>query len=95
MMRSGSLNSTSVACDVRLDGRCEVTTGELLLLGFASLDDRDGEKFIVDTGVEIQNLEDFLLGVGCVGVSGVTLLPQELAGAEEWSWMLEFPSLKI
>lgn len=40
-------------------------------------------------------LEDLLDEFSCLfkgGVHGMTLLPEELSGPDEWSWMLELPA---
>jgi len=40
-------------------------------------------------------LEDLLDEFSCLfkgGMHGMTLLPEELSGPDEWSWMLELPA---
>lgn len=91
-MGSGALDTTSSGWNVTLDGGGEKTSGELFLLSLLSLDGWDGEELRVNVRVVLENLHDFVLGILSVQVSGVTLLPQELSGTEEWLWVLELPS---
>ena len=91
-VRSGALDTATVGRNVALDGGGVVTTGELLGLGLAAANDGDGEELLVDTGVELEDLENLLAG-GLLGkVGSVTLLPHELAGTEEGSGLLGLPT---
>ena len=58
-------------------------TGELFLLGLAAGDDGDGENILKEVGVALELLRR--LGLGLLGglMDGVTLLPPELAAAQE------------
>ena len=58
-------------------------TGELFLLGLAAGDNGDGEDVLKEIGVALELLRG--LGLGLLGgfVDGVTLLPPELAAAQE------------
>lgn len=91
-VRGGTLDTTAVGGNVALDGGGVVTTSELLGLGLAATDDGDGEELLVNTGVELEDLENLLTG-GLLGkVGGVTLLPHELTGTEEGSGLLGLPT---
>ena len=66
-----------------LDAVGSLGTGELVALGLATLDNGHSQILLTELGVDVQHLlglDDGLLGGG---VDGVTLLPQELTGAQE------------
>jgi hypothetical protein len=44
--------------------------------------------------VELENVENFSFRFLACCECGMTFLPEELTGAKEWLWMLEFPALE-
>lgn len=92
VMRSGSLDSTTIGGDVTFDGCGVVASRELLALRLASLDDGNRQQIFVDRAVQLQNVEDFLVGLFLGGERGVSLLPQELSASEEGNRVLELPT---
>lgn len=91
-MGRGSLDTSSVFWDNCLDGRREISSWEFLSLTLDSLDDGDGEDLLVDSSVEIKDEVDLLSGFLLGGVGGVSLLPEEFSGSDEWGGVLELPS---
>mmetsp|Transcript_16181 Transcript_16181/g.33201 ORF Transcript_16181/g.33201 Transcript_16181/m.33201 type:complete len:762 (+) Transcript_16181:84-2369(+) len=88
----GALDGSAGHGDVGLDGGGLIPARELLLLGLVPRDDGHGEEVLVDAAVQLQRLPDHDVGVvvGCVG--RVSLLPEELAGAQEGGGVLELPA---
>ena len=80
------LDSSTGGRDETFDGGGEETSGELLVLGFDSLDHGDGEEFLVDSTVEVEDLVDFGFGFGSSEEGGVSFLPEELSSSEEGFW---------
>lgn len=78
--------------DVAFAGCGEEAAGEFLFFGFAALDGWDGEELGVYAAVPVEDGHDFGFGGGTGLVCGVAFLPEELAGAEEGLWVLEFPA---
>ena len=65
------------------DGVGGLGTGELLFIGLTALDNRDGQILLADVCVAVQLLLGLSLSLGSGLVDGVTLLPPELAAAQE------------
>lgn len=86
-----TLDATTRAGNVKFDGSGAIGTGKGLILGFATLDDGNGEQFLVAFSVDFQNLKCELLHVLFSSVSSVTFLPQEFSSADEWCGVLELP----
>lgn len=82
-MARGGLDTAPGGRNEALDCRGVQATCELLLLGFETLDDGDGEELFVYSAVEAEDVPDLGLGVGFGEVSGVALLPEEFTGAQE------------
>ena len=57
--------------------------GEALLLGLLALEHRDRQVFFTELGVDVQHAHGLLARLLLGGVHGVTLLPPELARAQE------------
>lgn len=94
-MRSGTLDASSRNWHVQFASGSVDSASEAFIVGFAALDHWDSEELFVNVSVLVEDLvhEDGRLIVG--GVSSVTLLPQELSRANEWGWVLEFPTHNI
>ena len=58
-------------------------TGELVGLGLFAADDRDGEVFLVEVGVDVQHTLGLFDGLLRGGVQGMALLPQEFTVTQE------------
>ena len=67
----------------RLDAQRVAGAGELLGLGLASLDDRDGQPVLGELAVALEHGLDLGGRLLVGGVEGVALLPEELRGAQE------------
>ena len=65
------------------DGIGSLSTGKLLLIGLAALDNRDGQILLADIRVAVQLLLGLSLGLGGSLVDGVAFLPPELTAAQE------------
>lgn len=87
-----TLDTTTGGGDVALNGGGVETTGELLLLGLLTLDNRNSQKFLVDTSIEVEDCHNLLVSTLLGQVGCVTLLPQELSGSEERLGVLELPT---
>mmetsp|Transcript_35021 Transcript_35021/g.53759 ORF Transcript_35021/g.53759 Transcript_35021/m.53759 type:complete len:601 (-) Transcript_35021:128-1930(-) len=92
LMGSSSLDATAGNWHVDLHRSGEESTSELLILRLLSLDAGDSQEILVDVGVIVEDLENPLGGVLLVSVGSVALLPEELAGSDEGSGVLELPS---
>jgi hypothetical protein len=66
-----------------LDCRGVVSASELFLLGLLSRDNRDSEKFLIHTTVEIKNLEHFFRSFLKSEMCGMAFLPVKFTCAEE------------
>jgi hypothetical protein len=65
--------------------RCGVITScKLLLVGFDTFDNGDSQELFINTSVKVEYNTDFFIRRRFGKMSGVALLPEELAGAEEW-----------
>lgn len=87
-----TLDTTTGGGDVALNGGGVETSGELLLLGLLTLDDGDGQKFLVDTSIEVEDCHNLFVGTLLGQVGRVALLPQELSSSEERLGVLELPT---
>jgi hypothetical protein len=83
VVRRPALDTAARGGDKALDGGGVVASGEFLFLGLLALEDGDGEEVVVDRRVQVEDLEDLLVGLGAREEGSVALLPQELARAEE------------
>jgi len=63
---------------ISIDGARETFAG-----GFFALDDGHGKMVLGEVGIDAEHLAGFFHRFGLGGVGGVTLLPEELGGAEE------------
>ena len=59
------------------------TTRELFFLGLDAGDDRDSEEFFIDTAVEVEDFEDFLVSICFEKMCSVAFLPQKFTRPEE------------
>ncbi|KAH0389325.1 prolyl-tRNA synthetase, partial [Aureobasidium melanogenum] len=91
-VRGTSLDTTASGGNETFDGGGVVGTGELLSDGLAALDDGDCQQLVVNSLVVVENLKNLLASVLLGHVSGVTLLPQELARTDEGHGVLELPT---
>jgi hypothetical protein len=89
------LNSSATGRHKRFHSGRKVTTGKLLLLSFSALDNRNGHQSLVDLCVQFQDVVHLLDSFLLISVGSVTLLPQELSGAEERLRMLKLPPLQV
>ena len=87
------LYSPAALLDESLHRGREVSPSKPLLHRLLASHDRDGEQVLVDLAVEFQDLVDLFHRLLASRPSRVTLLPQELTGAQEWLRVLEFPPL--
>jgi len=83
-MGCSSLDSSSSGGDESFDGGGVVSSGEFLLGRLDTGDNGDSEEVGIDSSVQIENLEDFLVGFLLVEESSMAFLPQEFTGSEEW-----------
>lgn len=90
-LRSGSLDSSSICRDESFHGRCPAGASKFLCLCLLAAHHRNRQQLLKDGSVELQDLKNLLRCELLGEVSGVPLLPQELAGAEEWGCLLGFP----
>lgn len=88
----GALDSTTSGRDIALAGSCEKPASEFLFFGLASLNCWNGEELRVHACIPVKDRQDLGLSSSTGLVRGVALLPEELAGAEEGLWVLEFPA---
>jgi hypothetical protein len=77
------LDSSTGSGDETFDSSGVESSCELFLFGFDSGDDGDGEEFFVDSAVQVEDLENFFVGLGFREERRVSLLPEELSGTEE------------
>ena len=91
-VRGTTLDTTASGGNVALHGGGVGTTGKLLLLRLLTLDHGNGQELLIDAGVQVQNLDDLLMGSILGQMSSVALLPQELTGSQERLGVLELPS---
>jgi hypothetical protein len=78
-----SLDTATSGRDETLDGGGVETSGELLLLRLDTGNDGNGEELLVNAAVEVEDLENLLVGFGLGEEGGVALLPEELTSTEE------------
>mmetsp|Transcript_4792 Transcript_4792/g.11378 ORF Transcript_4792/g.11378 Transcript_4792/m.11378 type:complete len:265 (+) Transcript_4792:962-1756(+) len=88
----GTLDPSSGGRNERLDGGSVQTASELFFLSLLPLDHRDGEQILVDILVQLEDGQDLLLGLAPVGERRVSLLPEELARADERGRIGELPA---
>lgn len=88
----GTLDSAASGRDIALAGSCEKAASEFLFFGLASLNCWNGEELGVHACVPVKDCQDLGLSSCLSLVRGVAFLPEELAGAEEGLWVLEFPA---
>jgi hypothetical protein len=86
VVRCSALNTAAGRGDETLNSGCVVSAGEFFFLGLDALEDGDGEDVGIDLFVEVENLQDFLLGFRLVEEGSVAFLPEEFAGPEEGFW---------
>lgn len=91
-MGCGTLDPAAGGWDVALACGGKETTSEFLFFGFASLDCGHSEELRVDARVPVKDGKNLSLSSCPSLVRSVALLPEELAGAEEGLWVLEFPT---
>lgn len=91
-MRCGALDTTTTDRDVKLDSCRVFCARKSFIFGLAAANHGTSEKLFVNLGVDLLDLDLELGGVLGGGVSSVTFLPKELAGANERCWVLELPS---
>lgn len=91
-MRSGTLDTATSAGNIALAGGGVESASELLLLSLLAGDGGDSKNVLVNALVPLKDLHNLLIGVLKAHMGGVTLLPQELAGAEERLGVLELPT---
>lgn len=68
------------------------SSGEFLLFRFDTRYDRDGEEVFVNLAVEVEDMQDFSIGLSFGEVGRVTFLPEEFACAEEGLGVFKFPT---
>ena len=66
-----------------LDGVGVLRAGELLLVGLVAAQHGHGQQVLADVGVYLEHLPRLVQSLLGGGVDGVTLLPEELASAQE------------
>ena len=91
-MRCGCLDSAPRGWDEPFEGSGVQSSCEFLLLRLDTRDNGDGEEVFIDLAVQVEDLSHFGVGFGFGEESGVAFLPEELARAEEWLWVFEFPT---
>lgn len=91
-MRCGCLDSAARGWDESFEGSGIQSSCEFLLLRLDTWDNGDGEEVFVDLTVEVEDLSHLSVGFGFGEEGGVAFLPEELARAEEWLWVFEFPT---
>mmetsp|Transcript_13927 Transcript_13927/g.32657 ORF Transcript_13927/g.32657 Transcript_13927/m.32657 type:complete len:275 (-) Transcript_13927:484-1308(-) len=91
-MRGGTLDGTTCCWDECLHGRRVVGAREGLRLRLGATDHRESQELFIDACIKLQDVQDFLLSSGPLGVGRVALLPEKLAGAQKGRRLLYFPT---
>lgn len=82
-VRGSGLDTSSCGRDEALDSGGVQATSELLLLRLDTWDNRNGQKILVHSTVEIEDVSNFRVRFSLGQMSSVAFLPQELSGSEE------------
>lgn len=92
LLRRRSLDSSSICRDESLDSRGPAGASKLLRFCLLAANHGNCQQLLKDGSVDLQDLKD-LLGCELLSKMGrVSLLPQELASAQEWGCLLGFPA---